>query len=72
MSINLLFRSQYTSQSNFNSISSCGEIIDSNVGSKECLDFTSELVIFFKCHEDKLVVQVSIHVSVEFQLNVFM
>ncbi len=33
--INLLFRSQYTSESNFNSISSSGEISDTNVGSKE-------------------------------------
>jgi hypothetical protein len=35
MRVNLLLRSQYTSQSNFNSKSSSGEIIDANVGSKE-------------------------------------
>ncbi len=48
MSINLLFRSQYTSESNFNSISSSGEIIDANVGSLERWDFTCDLVIFFE------------------------
>ncbi len=56
MRINLLFRSEYTSESNFNSISSCGEILDANVDSKECLDFTCDLMIFLKCHEGKLVV----------------
>ncbi len=56
MRIKLLFTSQYTSQSNFNSISSSGEIIDANVGSNECLDFDYNLVIFLKFHDDKLVV----------------
>ncbi len=54
MMINLLFRSQYTSESNFNSISSCGEILEANVGFMECFDFTCVPVIFLKCHEDKL------------------
>ncbi len=48
MSINLLFRSQYTSESNFNSISSCGEILDANVGSLERWDFPRVPVIFLK------------------------
>ncbi len=56
MRINLLLKSQYTSQSNFNSISSSGEIIDANVGFMGCLDFSCDLVIFLKYHEDKLVV----------------
>ncbi len=66
MRINLLFGSQYTSQSNFNSISSFGEILDANVDSngyldfnevqRRCLDFACDLVIFLKCHEYKLVV----------------
>ncbi len=46
MRINLLLRSQYTSESNFNSISSSGEILGANVCSNECLDFTCDLVIF--------------------------
>jgi hypothetical protein len=54
MSIHLLFRSQYTSESNFNSISSCGELLDANVCSKECLDFTCDQVIFLKRHEYNL------------------
>ncbi len=56
MSINLLFGSQYTSESNFDSISSCGEILGANVCSKEFMEFTCDLVIFLKCHEYKLVV----------------
>ncbi len=71
MSINLLFRSKYTSELNFNSISSCGEILDANVCSKECLDFSRVPVILLKCHGYKLVVSVSIHVWVKFQLNIF-
>ncbi len=56
MRINLLFRSQYTSEPNFNSISSGGEILDANVGSLEHWDFSRDLVIILKCHDDKLVV----------------
>jgi hypothetical protein len=56
--LNMLFRSQYTSEYNFDSISSCGEIHGANVCSKECLDFTCDLVIFLKCHGYKLVVSV--------------
>ncbi len=52
----MLFRSQYTSESNFNSISLSGEILDTNVGFMECLDFACVPVIFLKCNEDKLVV----------------
>jgi hypothetical protein len=47
MRVNFLFTSQYTSESNLNSISSCGEVIDANVGSNECLDFAYNLVIFW-------------------------
>ncbi len=56
MRVKLLFRPQYTSESNFNSISSSGEILDANVGFMERLDFTCVPVIFLKCLEDKLVV----------------
>ncbi len=44
------------SESNFNSISSCGEILDANVGSLERWDFSNVQLIFLKCHKDKLVV----------------
>ncbi len=67
-----MFRPEYTSKSNFNSMSSCGEILDANVCSKKCRDFTCDLVIFLKRHDYKLVVWVSIHVWVKFQLNIFM
>ena len=68
----MLFRSQYTSESNFNSISSSGEILDANVGFMKRLDFACVPVIFLKFNDDKLVVEGSIHVSVKFQLNIFM
>ncbi len=58
----MLFRSQYTSESNFYSISSCGEILDANVGSLERWDFSRVLVNFLKYYEAKLDVYVSMYI----------